>query len=97
MRRRERGNEIFDCNPRPWSGVLSTTGGLVFGSSMEASFFALDAKTGKPLWDFQTGGPVRANPMSFATYGHQRIAMQQPAPSLSSAWIDVPWDIQALV
>jgi hypothetical protein len=27
------------------------------------------------LWNFQTGGPVRANPMSFATDGHQRIAI----------------------
>ena len=27
----------------PWSGVLSTAGNLVFGSTMEGNFFALDA------------------------------------------------------
>jgi outer membrane protein assembly factor BamB len=46
---------------------------LVFGGSNEGNAFALDAKTGKALWDFQTGGAVRTNPMSFAIDGKQRI------------------------
>jgi alcohol dehydrogenase (cytochrome c) len=61
----------------PWAGVLSTAGGLVFGSGDEGSVFALDAQTGRPLWDFQTGtvsGRVVSNPMSFEVDGHQRIA-----------------------
>jgi alcohol dehydrogenase (cytochrome c) len=59
----------------PWAGVLSTAGGLVFSGSDEGNFYALDAQTGKPLWDFQTGGPIVANPVSFTIDGHQCIAI----------------------
>ena len=59
----------------PWAGVLSTAGGLVFSGSDEGNFYALDARTGKPLWDFQTGGPIAANPVSFTIDGHQCIAI----------------------
>ena len=59
----------------PMSGVLSTAGGLVFGGTDEGNFFALDAETGKPLWDLQLGGAVRANPISFAIDGNQYVAI----------------------
>ena len=59
----------------PWSGVLATAGGLVFGGSNEGNFYALDAATGEPLWEFQTGGPVRANPISFEIDGKQHIGI----------------------
>ncbi len=58
-----------------WAGVMSTAGGLVFGGSSEGNFFALDAMTGKPLWDFQTGGSINANPVSFMVEGKQRVAI----------------------
>ena len=57
------------------SGVLSTAGGLVFGGTDEGNFFALDAETGKPLWDTQLGGQVRSNPMSFSVDGKQYVAI----------------------
>jgi len=63
----------FMLHSPPWAGVMATAGGLVFGGSNEGNAFALDAKTGKALWDFQTGGAVRTNPMSFAIDGKQRI------------------------
>ena len=59
----------------PWAGVLSTGGGLVFGGSNEGNFYALDGATGKPLWDFQTGGGIAANPVSFLVDGKQRVAI----------------------
>jgi alcohol dehydrogenase (cytochrome c) len=65
----------FRMHSPPWAGVLSTAGGLVFSGSSEGNFFALDAKTGKPLWDFQTGGAIAANPISFAIDGQQHIAI----------------------
>jgi alcohol dehydrogenase (cytochrome c) len=65
----------FKLQSPPWSGTLSTAGGLVFGGSMEGNFSALDALTGKPLWDFQTGGEMYSNIMSFAVDGQQRIAV----------------------
>jgi alcohol dehydrogenase (cytochrome c) len=59
----------------PWSGVLATAGGLVFGGSREGNVFALDAATGEPLWDFQAGGPCQANPISFLIDGRQHVAL----------------------
>jgi glucose dehydrogenase len=56
------------------SGVLSTAGGLVF-SGTRATSFALDADTGKPLWDLQLGGAVRSDPMSYASDGKQHVAI----------------------
>src|ERR1019366_7707549 len=65
----------FKMHSAPWAGVLSTAGGLVFSGSDEGNFFALDARSGKPLWDFQTGGPIAANPISFTIDGRQHIAI----------------------
>jgi alcohol dehydrogenase (cytochrome c) len=59
----------------PWSGLLSTAGNLVFGSTNEGQVFALHAVTGKPLWRYQTGGNARANPISYAVDGRQRVAL----------------------
>ncbi len=63
----------FKLQSPPWSGVLSTAGGLVFGGSMEGNFYALDALSGKPLWEYQTGAEMYSNIMSFAVDGQQRI------------------------
>jgi alcohol dehydrogenase (cytochrome c) len=57
------------------NGVLSTAGNLVFSGTEEGNFFALDAETGKPLWDMQLGGPVHANPISFGVDGKQYVAI----------------------
>jgi len=47
----------------------------VFSGSNEGNFFALDAKSGKPLWQFQTGGPIRSGPMSYAVGDKQFVAV----------------------
>jgi len=61
-------------HPSPtWSGVLSTAGGLVFSGDAEGNFIAFDARSGQPLWHFQTGGGAIAAPMSFAVDGKQYI------------------------
>ncbi len=59
----------------PWSGVLSTAGGLVFGGTNEGQLFALDARTGKPLWHFQAGAVTNTNPVSYAVDGRQYVVM----------------------
>ncbi|MFN7922895.1 MAG: PQQ-dependent dehydrogenase, methanol/ethanol family [Bryobacteraceae bacterium] len=69
----------FRLQTPPWSGVMATGGGLVFSGAVEGNFFALDARTGKPLWDFQSGGDMRTNPMSFLVDGRQRVAMSAGA------------------
>jgi alcohol dehydrogenase (cytochrome c) len=65
----------FKLHSAPWAGVLATGGGLVFSGSDEGNFYALDAKAGKPLWDFQTGAPVQSNPVSFNIDGKQHVAV----------------------
>ena len=58
-----------------FSSLLSTAGGLVFGGTDEGNFFALDADTGKPLWDTQLGANIRGIPVSFAIDGKQYVAI----------------------
>jgi alcohol dehydrogenase (cytochrome c) len=59
----------------PWTGLMSTAGGLVISGSNEGNIFALDARTGKPLWNFHSGGQVSSNPISFNLDGHQHIGI----------------------
>jgi alcohol dehydrogenase (cytochrome c) len=59
----------------PWSGILSTAGGVVFSGDMEGNFFALDAANGKLLWRLQTGGTIYANPISYMSDGRQYVAI----------------------
>jgi len=55
-------------------GVLSTTGGIVFGGD-QGTFFALDSRTGRPLWSVETGGTIRAAPETFLAGGEQLVAI----------------------
>ena len=65
----------FRLHTPAWAGVLATAGGVVFSGTNEGNFFALDAATGKPLWEIQTGGAINANPISFAIDGKQYVAI----------------------
>jgi alcohol dehydrogenase (cytochrome c) len=55
------------------SGVLSTGSDLVFAGGREGSFFALDAATGKLLWNVNLGGPSASGPISYAVGGKQYV------------------------
>lgn len=55
-------------------GLLSTAGGVVFGSH-GSSFFALHAKTGRELWRLNTGGPIAAAPITFVHQGKQLVVV----------------------
>ena len=57
------------------NGVLATAGGVVFAATREGNLIAVDARTGKFLWRFQTGGNMAASPMSYAVDGKQYIAV----------------------
>jgi len=57
------------------NGVLATAGGLLFASSRDGNVIALDAKTGKRLWHYQTGGNHSASPISYAIDGRQYVAL----------------------
>ena len=57
------------------AGVLATGGNVVFAASKEGNFIALDAKTGKALWHFQTGSEIPSSPMSYSVDGRQYVAI----------------------
>jgi alcohol dehydrogenase (cytochrome c) len=57
------------------AGVMTTAGGLLFFGDDAQSFEAVDAKTGKPLWHFNTGQTISASPMSYAVNSKQYVAI----------------------
>lgn len=65
----------FRLHSPPWAGTMTTAGGLVFAGCNEGNFFALDQRNGKLLWEFQTGGAIRSNPISFLIDGRQCVAI----------------------
>lgn len=47
-------------------GALTTAGGLVFYGTLEGWIKALDQRTGRELWRFQTPAGIVGNPMTFS-------------------------------
>jgi alcohol dehydrogenase (cytochrome c) len=60
---------------RSSAGTMTTAGGLVFFGDDGQSLEAVDAKTGKPLWHFNTGQNMAASPMSYAVRSKQYVAI----------------------
>ena len=59
-----------------YSGVLSTSGDVVFYGTMDRWFKAVDAHTGKELWKFQTSSGIVGNPMTYlGPDGKQYVAV----------------------
>lgn len=58
-----------------YSGVLATGGDLVFYGTMEGWFRAVDARTGKVLWQFKTGSGIIGDPITFTVDGKQYVAI----------------------
>jgi alcohol dehydrogenase (cytochrome c) len=54
---------------------MATAGGVVFFGDDAGSFEAVDARTGKPLWHFNTGQDMSASPMSYEIAGKQYVAI----------------------
>jgi glucose dehydrogenase len=48
-----------------YSGVLATSGDVVFYGTMDGWFKAVDARTGKELWKFQTGSGIIGQPITY--------------------------------
>src|SRR5439155_1392350 len=56
-------------------GATVTAGGLVFRGEPDGNLLALDAKTGKELWRFQTGFGADAPPVVYEVDGEQYVAI----------------------
>jgi alcohol dehydrogenase (cytochrome c) len=86
------------------TAVLSTAGGVAFVGDLDRSFKAVDARTGKVLWQTRLATSVQGFPMSFSVDGRQYIAVTtglgggspRLVPSTIAPEIRVPTTGQAL-
>lgn len=58
-----------------WGGLLATAGGILFSCEESGALVALDARTGVPVWHFQTNVSWHASPMTYAINGRQFVAV----------------------
>jgi outer membrane protein assembly factor BamB len=73
-----------DSGPVPLvAGVTATAGGVLFTGDVGNNFLAFDARTGKTLYSFNTGGSVAGGIISYDIGGKQYVAA---ASGLISGW-----------
>jgi PQQ-dependent dehydrogenase (methanol/ethanol family) len=59
-----------------WSGALATAGDVVFYGTMEGWFKAVDARTGRLLWQFRCGSGIIGQPITYrGPDGRQYVAV----------------------
>ena len=58
-----------------YAGTLSTAGGLVFYGQSSGEFAAVDARTGRHLWHYETHENLKASPMTYMANGRQYVAI----------------------
>jgi PQQ-dependent dehydrogenase (methanol/ethanol family) len=69
-----------------YSGALGTAGGVLFFGESTGGFSAVDERTGKYLWHFETHAhPYKGSPMTYVLNGRQYIAIAAGANILSFA------------
>ena len=68
----ERRNSTVTASPR--GGLLSTAGGLLFGSDGSV-LYALDALSGRQLWSFDAGAHISGPPVTYQMDGTQLVAI----------------------
>jgi alcohol dehydrogenase (cytochrome c) len=73
------GKKIWEYKPvrsnHYGPGLLSTAGGIVFVPEQFGQVTVLDAKSGKPLWHFNTGDLITASPITYSVDGQQFFAI----------------------
>jgi alcohol dehydrogenase (cytochrome c) len=81
------GKKVWEApNKSPfWAGVLSTAGGVVFTGSQTGAFMAFDSKTGKKLWQFQTGSGITGLPIAWEHKGKQYITVTSGSATVYAA------------
>ena len=68
-----------------WGGTLTTAGGLVFFGDDAGSLEAVEARSGRALWHFNTGQTMHASPMTYAVDGVQYVALSVESDVFSFA------------
>jgi alcohol dehydrogenase (cytochrome c) len=66
-------------------GLLSTAGGVIFSGEINGEFVALNANTGAPVWHFNTGQRINAQPMTYLVAGTQYVCIASASDVFSFA------------
>ena len=61
--------------PMTEAGVLTTASDMLFSGGRDGAFFALDARTGRLLWETHLGPSVAATPITYAVNGKQYVSI----------------------
>jgi alcohol dehydrogenase (cytochrome c) len=61
--------------PRTDAGVMTTASDVLFSGGADGSFYALDARDGKLLWQTNLGPSVMSGPMTFMVNGNQYVSV----------------------
>ena len=73
------GKKVWEYKPvrsnHYGAGLLSTAGGIVFTPEQFGQVTVLNARSGKPLWHFNTGDLITASPITYAVDGQQFFAI----------------------
>jgi len=76
-----------------WSGPLATAGDVVFYGTMDRWLKAVDARTGRELWKFQTATGIIAPPITYrGPDGRQYVAVLSGPGGWAGAVVSVPLD-----
>lgn len=60
---------------RMWTGAVSTKTGVIFTGDDDGRMIAMDAKSGRYLWDFNMGELSTASPVIYEVDGKQHVAI----------------------
>jgi alcohol dehydrogenase (cytochrome c) len=71
-----------------WGGALSTAGGIVIFGQDDGALAVADARTGKPLWSFQTSQIWKASPMTYQFDRQQYVAVAAGSNILAFGLVD---------
>jgi alcohol dehydrogenase (cytochrome c) len=66
--------------------ALTTAGDLVFFGTAEGNVVALDARSGKQLWEFNVGTPISGGIITYAVGGKQYLAVAAGGQTRSTAY-----------
>ena len=82
---------VKDENYPVYSGVLTTGGDLVFYGTLDGWFRALDARTGRVLWQQQLGSGIIGGPMTYVgPDGKQYVAVLSGVGGVGGVYAKTP-------
>lgn len=58
-----------------YAAITPTAGNVLFTGDLEGNFLVLDARTGKQLYSYMTGGPIAGGVVTYESKGKQYVAV----------------------